>query len=145
MICGEMCDRPRCNKKCPKLLNCSHPCIGICGEPCPDICRICISHEEFESRIPLLFGNKHDEGAHFVLLEDCGHILEVTSLDQWMNQGDECKELNWKCCPQCKAPVLKTVRYANIAKQIMHHMNAIKQKHLKFLIFTKEMKCKKSY
>lgn len=133
MICGEMCDRPRCNEKCPKPLNCGHPCIGVCGEPCPDICRVCISHEEFESRIPFLFGNEHDEDAHFVLLEDCGHILEVRSLDQWMDLSSECEEVKWKCCPQCKAPVLRTARYANIAKEIMHHMNAIKQKQLKFL------------
>ena len=131
--CGEMCDRPRCNEKCPKVLGCGHPCIGVCGEPCPEVCRQCLSQEDFESKIPLLFGDEHDEGAQFILLEDCGHVLEVKALDCWMDQVDENEEIKWKCCPQCKVPVLKTVQYSNITNRILHDMNEIKARQQHFL------------
>ena len=132
--CGEICDRPRCNEQCLKPLSCGHPCIGVCGEPCPNICRQCLSHDDFVSKIPLLFGNEHDEDAQFVLLEDCGHVLEVASLDQWMDQQSEHEqEIKWKCCPQCSTPVLKTARYSNITKQLLRDMNKIKRKKLQFL------------
>ncbi|KAJ7333528.1 NFX1-type zinc finger-containing protein 1 [Desmophyllum pertusum] len=35
-LCGELCDRPRCNVPCTKLLPCRHPCIGLCGETMPE-------------------------------------------------------------------------------------------------------------
>ena len=127
--CGEICDRPRCNEKCPlQLPECGHPCIGVCGEPCPDVCRQCLSQEDFESKIPFLFGDEHDDDAQFVVLEDCGHVLEVKALDRWMDQVDVNEEIKWKCCPLCKAPVLKTARYSNITKAILQDMNKIKEK-----------------
>ena len=129
--CGEMCDRPRCDKKCLKPLSCGHPCIGVCGEPCPSICRQCLSREDFETQIPLLFGNEHDEDAQFVVLEDCGHAMEVTALDHWMDLNEEQdQEIKWKCCPQCKTPVMKTARYSNITKGIILDMNKIKEEKL---------------
>ena len=39
--CNEICDRPRCNEPCTKLLKCLHPCIGLCKEKCPQMCRKC--------------------------------------------------------------------------------------------------------
>ena len=132
-ICGEKCDRIRCTEKCPKLLGCSRPCIGVCGEPCPEICRQCLSQEEFESQIPILFGDEHDEDAQFVVLDDCGHVLEMKALDRWMDQVDENEEIKWKCCPLCKVPVLKTVRYSNITKRILQDMNEVKTRKQNFL------------
>ena len=129
--CGEICDRDGCKEKCPKLLKCGHPCIGVCGEPCPDVCRQCLSQDDFEAKIPLLFGNEHDEDAKFVVLEDCGHILEVEALDRWMDQVDE--EIKWKCCPLCKAHVMKTARYSNVTKGILQDMNEIKKQKQHFL------------
>ena len=132
--CGEMCDRPRCLEKCPKPLSCGHSCIGVCGEPCPTLCRECISRDEFETQIPIFFGNEHDESARFVPLEDCGHVIEVTALDTWMDQQDEHNmEIKWKCCPQCRTPVMKTARYSNVLKQIQVDMNIIKERKLNFL------------
>ena len=131
--CGEMCDRPRCTEKCPKVLGCGHPCIGVCGEPCPEVCRQCLSQDDFESKIPLLFGDEHDEDAQFVVLEECGHVLEMKALDRWMDQVDENEEIKWKCCPLCKVPVLKTARYSNITKGILQDMNEVKTRKQNFL------------
>jgi len=40
-LCSEVCTRPRCNEPCHKMKKCRHPCIGLCGEPCPNLCRVC--------------------------------------------------------------------------------------------------------
>ena len=131
--CGEICDRPRCNEKCPKSLSCGHPCIGVCGEPCLSICRQCITQDEFETTIPIFFGNEHEEDARFIVLEDCGHVMEVTDLDRWMDLKDEQQQVKWKCCPQCNTPVMKTLRYSNISKSILNDMNKIKEKQSQFI------------
>lgn len=39
--CFEKCDRTVCNEPCPLKLQCNHPCIGLCGETCPRLCKIC--------------------------------------------------------------------------------------------------------
>eukprot|EP00971_Amphidinium_carterae_P242827 4821467-Amphidinium_carterae.1 len=31
----QVCDRPRCDEECKKVLDCGHMCRGVCGEPCP--------------------------------------------------------------------------------------------------------------
>ena len=131
--CGEMCDRQRCSEKCPLPLSCGHACIGVCSEPCPSICRQCISQDEFEAKVPILFGNEHEEDAKFIVLQDCGHMMEVAGLDRWMDQENEQQEVKWKCCPQCKTPVMKTLRYSNIVKATLHDINEIKRKKLRCL------------
>uniref|UniRef100_A0A8C3SID3 Uncharacterized protein n=1 Tax=Chelydra serpentina TaxID=8475 RepID=A0A8C3SID3_CHESE len=68
-LCSEMCNRSRCNEPCRKSLQCSHPCAGLCGEPCPPKCRTCHGDELAE----IFFGAEDEPGARFVLLEDCGH------------------------------------------------------------------------
>lgn len=73
-LCHEECDREPCNEPCPKRLKCRHPCVGFCGEPCPKLCRICHSDQLCE----IFFGNEELPDARFVVLEDCGHILEAT-------------------------------------------------------------------
>ena len=131
--CGEMCDRPRCNKKCPKVLGCGHPCIGVCGEPCLEICLQCLSVDDFQAQLPIFFGYEHDDDVQFIVLEDCRHALEVTGLDHWMDQVNENEEIKWKCCPQCNTPVMRTFRYSNIVKQTLQDMNEIKEQKQRFL------------
>ena len=82
--CGEMCNRPRCNSPCTKRLKCGHPCIGLCGEKCPNLCRICNNAVV----TGIFFGTENEHDARFIQLEDCGHILEVSGLDKWMDQQD---------------------------------------------------------
>ncbi|XP_066288833.1 NFX1-type zinc finger-containing protein 1-like [Branchiostoma lanceolatum] len=114
--CGEPCDRPRCDQPCPKIRRCRacqkcHRCIGMCGEPCPDKCRVC----DREEVTRILFGTEDEPDAQFVLLEDCGHILEVRGMDEWMDRADENVQL--KTCPECKTPIQHNVRYGNSIKR----------------------------
>lgn len=82
MLCGQPCDRPRCDHPCTKTLRkCGHPCIGMCGEPCPKKCRVCDKQEVTE----ILFGEEDEPDARFVELQACGHVIEVNGLDHWMD------------------------------------------------------------
>ena len=128
-LCSELCDRPRCNEPCTKPLpSCNHPCIGLCGEPCPKKCREC--HEDEVTEI--LFGAEDKKDARFVELEDCGHVFEVEMMDQWMDQTDTSKggnsvNVQLKCCPKCRVPIRCSSRYGNIVKMILADFKRIKQ------------------
>ena len=136
--CGEMCDRPRCNHPCTKILpRCLHPCIGLCNEKCPEWCRICDARHVTET----YFGTESNPNAHFIQLEDCGHILEVSGLDQWMDQpvsgtGSKAVEIQFKCCPKCKTKVRRSLRYGNIIKQTLNDMKKVACTKQKFALMT---------
>lgn len=59
MLCSEPCNRPRCNKPCKKKLKCDHMCIGLCGEECPSLCRICDEEKVTET----FFGDEDEPHA----------------------------------------------------------------------------------
>ena len=121
--CGELCNRPPCNKPCEKILTCRHKCIGLCGECCPKKCRICHRDEVCN----IFFGSEDEEGAMFMELQDCGHIFEVKGLDTWMEQEGS-SAIMFKCCPQCKTPIRKSLRYGNQIKKVLMDVDAIKKK-----------------
>jgi len=127
--CSEMCDRPRCNSPCTKCLKCGHPCIGLCGEKCPKLCRIC----DKKTVTNIFFGTEDEPDARFIQLEDCDHIFEMSGLDQWMDQqgsGTDSKavEIQFKCCPKCKVSVRRSLRYGNVIKQSLCDMERVKKK-----------------
>ena len=130
-LCGELCDRPRCNMPCTKLLQCRHPCVGLCGEKCPRVCRECHKdREEFAA-----FGTEDKADARFVKLTDCGHVLEVKMMDQWMDQAETTPDgkpavVQLKRCPKCKTPIRSSLRYGNVVKKILMDIEQIKQKIL---------------
>lgn len=74
-----------CSEPCKKPLKCSpkeegaepHLCIGVCGEDCIDICRIC-DPEKFAEIQEIFFGTEEEEDARFVRLKDCSHVFEVS-------------------------------------------------------------------
>ena len=123
--CGEPCDRERCDEPCLKSLSCGHPCLGLCGEPCLSICKEC-NKEEWEKKVPLIFGTEEEPEARFIQLSDCQHIFEVSGLDYWLDGNNQEKAIQWRLCPLCNQPVIKTLRYANIAKQIIKDINKVK-------------------
>ena len=128
-VCSESCDRPPCDEPCKKSLKCGHPCIGLCGETCPTKCRVCDNDEVCE----IFFGTEEEEDARFIQLEECGHVLEVTGCDTWMNKkDDESKpsEVQFKSCPKCKTQIRKSLRYGNIVKQTLQDYENIKIKQL---------------
>ena len=126
--CGEMCDRPRCDQPCKKKLKCGHSCIGLCGEECPRLCRICNRDKVCE----IFFGKEDDDDARFIQFKDCEHVLEVSGLDEWMdmNGSDSSKDvaIQFKTCPKCKTPIRRSLRYGNIVKMSLVDMEKVKVK-----------------
>ena len=117
--CGEDCDRPPCNQHCPKLLQCGHYCIGVCGEPCPKICKIC-HKEEFKK----LCKSKHKEENKYIQL-DCSHLFEVKQFDKWMassvRESDVIKLIR---CPakNCGKVLYHSFRFNQIIKVVNKHI-----------------------
>ena len=121
--CGEECDRPRCDAPCPKKLPCRHPCIGLCGENCPTLCAICHS-KKLSSMIGQ--GNfKATEATRYLQLLDCGHIVKVQEMDEWMLQ-DMAGDVNQIQCPRCSIPISFSYRYGNIVKRTLRNMENVK-------------------
>ena len=83
----------------------------------------------------IYFGTEEEENARFVELADCGHVIEVTAMDRWMDQAeadDDGKAVNvqLKRCPKCSTPIRTNLRYGNIVKKILADFEKIKQKIL---------------
>ena len=107
-------------------LRCKHQCIGLCGEKCPSVCRICDpDHETFQ----ILFGNEEEPDSRFVEL-DCGHAFEMKDLDRWMNQKSDAAAVKYKECPKCKTPIMKCKRYMQQINQVLNDINNIKRRIL---------------
>ena len=127
--CNEPCDRERCNYDCEKLLPCYHPCMGLCGEPCPMVCKICSPQDD---NFEVFFGTEDEDDARFVTLVDCGHIFEVTGLDQWMDvqKGgrDNTGKIQLPFCPKCRVPIRKNLRYGEIVKAALKDLEEVKIK-----------------
>ncbi|XP_035285223.1 NFX1-type zinc finger-containing protein 1-like [Anguilla anguilla] len=123
-LCHEPCDRPPCEVACYKKLECGHSCIGMCGEPCPQKCRVCNAEEVSE----LFFGKEADPKARFVQLTDCNHIFEVTGFDSWMASPEESGAVRPKSCPKCRIPVRRTVRYNAFIKSTQLDVEVMKRK-----------------
>ncbi|ESO98811.1 hypothetical protein LOTGIDRAFT_213601 [Lottia gigantea] len=127
--CFEPCDRPPCNHPCYKILKCGHECIGLCGEPCPNLCRIC--HKDKVTEI--FFGTEDEADARFVQLKDCGHVIEYESLDNWMKEGTSSSEtisIQMKTCPKCKTPIRRCVRYGSIINRLLQSVDQVKQTYI---------------
>ena len=127
--CFEPCNRPRCNRPCRMFLKCNHRCIGVCGEPCPKKCRICDRDEITE----IFFGTEDEDDALFVELEDCGHILEVTALDHFIDnfgkgEGSEDASIKLIECPKCKTLIRRNMRYGNEVKKAVLDIEKVKEK-----------------
>ncbi|XP_048205561.1 NFX1-type zinc finger-containing protein 1 isoform X2 [Perognathus longimembris pacificus] len=124
-LCSEPCNRPPCYVPCTKLLACGHPCIGLCGEPCPSKCRVC----HLEEVTQIFFGYEDEPDARFVQLEDCSHIFEVQALDRYMNeQKDDDVAIRLKVCPLCQVPIRKNLRYGASIKQRLEEIEVVKER-----------------
>ncbi|XP_022780981.1 NFX1-type zinc finger-containing protein 1-like [Stylophora pistillata] len=123
-LCGEECDRPRCNAPCTKKLPCRHPCIGLCGENCPTLCGICPS-----KKLSSLFGDRRGEKMEVprcLQLFDCGHIVKVDEMDAWvlLELGNDVHLLR---CPKCTTSITFSYRYANIIKRVLTNIEDVKR------------------
>ncbi|XP_052414800.1 NFX1-type zinc finger-containing protein 1 [Carassius gibelio] len=129
-LCHEPCDRPPCSVPCNNTLPCGHLCIGLCGDPCPNKCRICDKDEVTE----IFFGNEDDLNARFIQLEDCKHLFEATGMDQYMNldenQGAELDQraIRLKDCPRCRTPIRRNLRYGTHINRSLAAIEMVKEK-----------------
>ncbi|GFS95954.1 NFX1-type zinc finger-containing protein 1 [Nephila pilipes] len=105
--CFEMCSVEACSKVCRNILPCGHKCAGLCGDPCPYLCRVC-NEEDFES------GNPKSD--FYIELEDCNHVVEIGKMDELFNDCIDC--LMWPCCPSCNLPIRNSTRYKSLIKRI---------------------------
>ena len=80
----------------------------------------------------IFFGTEEDPFARFVQLEDCGHVLEVGGLDQWMELSEPSTEgavdVQLKCCPKCKIPVRRSRRYGTIVNRTLADIEEVKSR-----------------
>jgi len=123
-----MCDREPCDIPCNQILNCGHPCIGYCGEPCPPQCRICDKKELTEDFF--LLGNEEDPDSRFILLPDCSHAIEAEGLDHYMKmaQEDNSQEIGIKRCPRCSTVITHCRRFNNVIKARLNDVVLVKQR-----------------
>nr|XP_046239135.1 NFX1-type zinc finger-containing protein 1 [Scatophagus argus] len=130
-LCHEPCDRPPCTQPCAKILDCGHPCIGLCGDKCPSKCRICNRDEVTE----IFFGTEDDPEAYFIELEDCRHIIEHTAMDTYMGMDDNQQEsegeqmgIKLKECPKCRTPIRRNLRYGSHINRSLAEIEMVKKK-----------------
>ena len=112
----EICDRPRCNHPCRNTLPYKHPCIGIFGEPCPRVCRICKGQKKkFKN---LCVGNADARSETKYIQLSCDHLFEVKKLDQLLNgQLKDSRAVGPLVCPSCRIQIHCSHRYGDLIKQ----------------------------
>eukprot|EP00742_Colponemidia_sp_Colp-10_P011742 GILJ01013092.1.p1 GENE.GILJ01013092.1~~GILJ01013092.1.p1 ORF type:complete len:1832 (-),score=214.16 GILJ01013092.1:109-5445(-) len=123
-LCRDLCKRPRCDVPCQQRLPCGHPCVGLCGEMCPTLCRIC----DREQLTEIFFGEEDEQDARFIMLSDCRHIFEVKGLDHWVDSAsDSNASIQLKACPKCKVPIRTSLRYGNMVKTFLRDIENVKR------------------
>ena len=86
------------------------------------MCRIC--HKDEVTR--LYFGTERDKNARFIELSDCGHVVEVTAMDYWMDNDSRSNDIKLKECPICQTPIRISYRYADIVKEKLADIEKVK-------------------
>ncbi|KAI8646321.1 hypothetical protein BD408DRAFT_440282 [Parasitella parasitica] len=126
--CFEICDRPPCNKPCKKLLNCSHTCSGLCGEPCPP-CVKC--NGDLQCSITLRTLSEFDRDEKVYMLPECGCVFSSEGLDNYFqNQaknGEHTAVKVWDC-PSCQKTIYTALRYNQYIKTEINLVNKIKMR-----------------
>jgi len=120
--CSELCDRPPCNQKCSKFLSCKlHRCMGLCGEPCINVCPHC---EQSKFLATLKSSSPFSDRQVYIQLS-CEHIFTVEEMDKIV-LSKPVDEIGLLFCPECSTPLLCSYRYGNHVKRALQDMEAIK-------------------
>lgn len=134
-LCSEPCDRQLCEQPNKgKLRKCKHRSIGVCGEKTPRLCCICNKDEVEE----IFFGNEDAEGARFIELDDCKHVIEVNGLIRWMQSEPDSTASNadsnnrnsiqFKKCPKCKTVIRHTKALNTFIQASLRDIHQVKLK-----------------
>ena len=124
--CGELCQRKPCDERCDKLMKCGHQCYGLCGERCPDVCRICSPNLEcFQNDF---FYKIELDDNDLLYKTKCEHLFGVKGFDKYIksriNKNGQFIEM-YKC-PWCKKLLIWEPRYQNLIKNIITDIQKIK-------------------
>ncbi|ELU14669.1 hypothetical protein CAPTEDRAFT_71969, partial [Capitella teleta] len=121
LTCWDPCKRPPCNFPCSKSLMCGHQCSGLCGEECPQVCKMC--HAGLFQQ--LTRGRKE----MLIVLDPCHHVFTVTQLDAHFKlkklPGGH-QKVQTPSCPACGRAVRVCNRYNTIIKQAALDLNRVK-------------------
>ena len=112
--CHEICVRPRCDQPCGHKLQCRHSCIGICGENCPRVCRICHRNSKFQ-KFYVGKAPTTDDSRYIQL--SCNHLFEVKELDRLLDEQFKKSTVEPLMCPCCKKQIRCSHRYGNMIKK----------------------------
>ena len=121
--CYEFCSRKPCEKRCEKLMKCGHQCYGLCGERCPEVCRICNPNEECFVN-DFFYGIELDDEC-LLYKTKCEHIFDFKKFDKYMTMKPN-KNIQMYTCPQCKSLLIWEPRYQNLIKNIFIDIQRIK-------------------
>ena len=107
--CHEICDCPRCNHPYKHTLQCKHPCIGVCGESCPRVCRIKKRKKRFHNLCEDISDTKNK--TRYIQLS-CDHLFKVKMLDQLLDgQFKENTMIQPLVCPSRRKQINSTCSY----------------------------------
>ena len=125
MKCSAPSKTPLCTRNCELTLKCKHPCLGLCSEPCPKLCRVC---NPDDGSFDIFFGEEAEKNSRFVTLPDCGHIFELAGLDDSLKSLAEKSVVTLPCCPnkECTRVISTSQRYHNSVKRIQSNVDDIK-------------------
>ena len=121
-LCGEICDRKPCEERCDKKMECGHQCYGLCGERCPEVCRIC-EPDKGCFKEDFFYLCELDEDA-LLYKTKCGHLFSVEGLDHYLNDS---KNIQMYTCPLCKSLLIDEPRYQNLIKKVYWDIQKIKK------------------
>lgn len=96
------------------------------GEKCPPWCRHC-TPEKLKDGTLLTLGEV-DEQDRFIYLEGCGHCVESSTMDQWMNTKDEDSQILLKRCPICRSRLNWMCRYSEVMKGNWEAIESVKKR-----------------
>ncbi|GAB6026390.1 NFX1-type zinc finger-containing protein 1 [Chamberlinius hualienensis] len=95
-----------CQDICNRILVCGHQCKSMCGIDCPP-CEIEII--QCQEKLQRNQSYASDSNLLSVLLEDCGHTIDVQIMDKLMEE-----EKLFYPCPTCQTPVANCQRYQDV-------------------------------
>ena len=121
-LCGELCDRKSCDERCQKKMKCGHQCYGLCGERCPEVCRICEPDKECFKE-DFFYKCELDEDA-LLYKTKCGHLFETHGMDYHFESQ---RAIQMYKCPSCSSLLIDEPRYQNLIKTVFSDVQKIKQ------------------
>lgn len=93
-------------------------------EKCPPFCRYC-TPEKLAAGALL---GEVEEDDRFIYLEGCGHCVESSAMDQWMDVKDDEGLIILKRCPICRSRLSWMCRYSKVLKMNWDAIESVKKR-----------------